>query len=343
MSHTVSLLYLMHRYLCVCVQDKDIVGQQLKAEGGAAVDVLNKAINSEGLSTTSGVKSDSHSTHQAETKTDSQSQSEVVEGQQVDSTAAVTGVERNVAKEADEHVKSKTLSLKEDDSSDKHPDSTSASQWSVPKEAIPSIQDSGAVLTQDLGRITAEQEAPVELNLVTEPAPKCTSGAVTKIEPKIESTPAQENENHRSPHQEPVVSGKQNLAADSSTKGPTVVSSPPHLTTDTTREKIQVNTEGIHDHGKLQERRAVPSSQVESVVHEASLTPSAPPALIDFTETSQAADIQTVSSTASAVASATEDGSRILYPRLDSIMRGIVSFAYHVPYTCKRLYAVGSL
>ena len=92
------------------------------------------------------------------------------------------------------------------------------------------------------------------------------------------------------------------------------------------------------------ERNVVTLSQVEKIEATvqaqdsaaAMVLPSAP-ALIDFSDesqqlTEQVADVQPVTTTAiatSAVAvdvsvEGTEDASRILYPRLDSIMQGIV-------------------
>ena len=304
------------------------------------MDVSNQAPNVEEAS---AVKSDSHSTWQ-DAKTDSDSikpeaandtevakETDEVEvkskplslkeedsgDKEPDSTAAAS-IERGIAKEADEIVKSKPLSLKEEDSQDKQPDSAAATSQ-ISKETT---QNSGTTLTGDNAIPALKQEAKDADSKLTS-----RGGVSTELnnEPKIEMTPTQDLENHRTTPAKPAVSIDDRPTTQLSTAGVTEEGANGTISKQTSAQKIESGTE--------RERNVTASSQVQVAAAVVDVIPSAP-ALIDFSDevqqSSQVINVQTtaaasmVSTTvASTSAEGMEDASKILYPRLDSIMQGM--------------------
>ena len=325
------------------VQDKTVAGQQSKPPGGATVEVLNQTPS---LEEPSDVKSDSHSTRddagvsEVAERTDEVVKSKPLSLKDENKQSEAASTERGVAEESDEIVKSKPLSLKEGDSQDRQPDSVAAA-GQIPKEMV---QNSGTTLTGDNAMPTLKQEAecadtkPASTTLII-------GGVSTTVnnEPKIIS---QDLDNHASDPTE---------LAGSTTNDSHSHIAPSPATGAVEREEVVSGTAlKIQDGGSSQmiesglegegERNIVTLSQVEKIeatVHvqaaAAMVLPSAP-ALIDFSDesqwlTEQVADVQPVTTTATTTTSAvavdvsaegTEDASRILYPRLDSIMQGIV-------------------
>ena len=334
---------------CV-VQDKAVAGQQSKPPGGATVEVLNKTPS---LEEPSDVKSDSHSTHQDNVKVNSHStKSGVVnddtgvgevaketddivkskplslKDENEQSEAAPT--ERGVVEESDEIVKSKPLSLREGDSQDRQPDSAGQ----ISKETV---QNSGTTLTGDNGLPTLKQEAEC-----ADTKPASTTTIISGVSTTLDNGPemiGQDLDNHTSAPTELAVS---------TTNDSQIAPSP--ATGVIEREEVASGTAlKSQDGGSCQtiesgqegegERTVVASSQVEKVettvqVQDSAVVLPSAPALIDFSDesqqlTHQVADVQPMTTTASAVAvdvsvEGTEDASRILYPRLDSIMQGIL-------------------
>ena len=348
---------------CV-VQDKAVAGQQSKPPGGATVEVLNKTPS---LEEPSDVKSDSHSTHQDNVKVNSHStKSGVVnddtgvgevaketddivkskplslKDENEQSEAAPT--ERGVVEESDEIVKSKPLSLREGDSQDRQPDSAGQ----ISKETV---QNSGTTLTGDNALPTLKQEAecadtkPASTTTIISGAdtkPASTTTIISGVSTTLDNGPemiGQDLDNHTSAPTELAVS---------TTNDSQIAPSP--ATGVIEREEVASGTAlKSQDGGSCQtiesgqegegERTVVASSQVEKVettvqVQDSAVVLPSAPALIDFSDesqqlTHQVADVQPMTTTASAVAvdvsvEGTEDASRILYPRLDSIMQGIL-------------------
>ena len=362
---------------CV-VQDKAVAGQQSKPPGGATVEALNKTPS---LEEPSDVKSDSHSTHQDDVKVNSHStksgvvnddtgvgevaketddivKSKPLSLKDENEQSEAVPTARGVAKESDEIVKSKPLSLREGDSQDRQPDSAGQ----ISKETV---QNSGTTLTGDNALPTLKQEAecadtkPASTTTIiggadTKPASTTTiiSGADTKpastttiiggVSTTLDNGPemiGQDLDNHTSAPTELAVS----TINDSQI-------APSPATGVIEREEVASGTAlKSQDGGSCQtiesgqegegERTVVASSQVEKVettvqVQDSAVVLPSAPALIDFSDesqqlTEQVADVQPVTTTASAVTvdvsvEGTEDASRILYPRLDSIMQGIL-------------------
>jgi hypothetical protein len=289
---------------CV-VQDKTGAGQQTKPPDGATVEVLNQTPS---LEEASDVKSDSNSTCQDGVKGDSHSTKsgvvnddagvgevaketdEVVKSKPLSlkdenkqSEAAAT--ERDVAKEADEIVKSKPLSLREGDSQDRQPDSVAAS-GQISKETV---QNSGTTLTGDNASPALKQEAKYA-DIMPDSSTTITGGVSTTLD------------------NEPKMIGQD---LDNHTTAPT---------------ELAVSTSDSHT--------AALSPSTRAIQDTAGVLPSAP-ALIDFSDDSQqqlltqyqeVASVQPMTTTAAVAVDmtveGTEDASRILYPRLDSIMQG---------------------
>ena len=318
------------------VQDKTVAGQQSKPPGGATVEVLNQTPS---LEEPSDVKSDSHSTRddagvsEVAERTDEVVKSKPLSLKDENKQPEAASTERGVAEESDEIIKSKPLSLKEGDPQDRQPDSVAAAVQ-VPKETV---QNSGTTLTGDNAMPALKQEAecadtkPASTTLII-------GGVSTTInnEPKIIS---QDLDNHTSDPTE---------LAGSPTNDSHSHIAPSPATGAVEREEVASGTAlKIQDGGSSQtiesgkgegERNVVTLSQVEKIEATvqaqdsaaAMVLPSAP-ALIDFSDesqqlTEQVANVQPVTSAVAVDVSVegTEDASRILYPRLDSIMQGIV-------------------
>ena len=305
------------------------------------MEVLNQTPS---LEEASDVKFDSHSTCQDDVKADSHSTKsgmvnddagvsevakeadEVVKSKPLslkdeNKQSEAAAAERGMAKESDEIVKSKPLLLREGDSQDRQPGSAAA-LGQISKETV---QNSGTTLTGDNATPALKQEAEYA---DTKPASTTiTSGVFTthKDEPKIAGP---DPENLLSAPTKPVVSTNRGHTAHSSSTG--TVQGEACGTTSS-----QVGSSQTIESGQEGERNVAALSQVEKVevaVQDAAaveVLPSAP-ALIDFSNEAQQSNqqvvnVQTVTTTvASMSAEGTEDASQILYPRLDSIMQGIL-------------------
>ena len=308
------------------------------------------------------VKSDSHSTRQDDVKVDSHSTKsesklvndvsevakdtdEVVKSKPLSlrdeneqSEVAATSTEGGVAKESDEAVKSKPLLLGEleGDSQDRPQDSLSAALEQISKEPV---QNSGTIATGDNATPALKQEAKNANSKLASATTMTTSGVSTTLqgEPKIAG---QDPENLKPVSTEPVVStegSSHRTAHSSSATG--VTEEREGEASDTISIQDGGSSQTIVESGRERERNdvVVALSQVEEVeaavhVQDAAavgVLPSAP-ALIDFSDEAQQELSQQVASvqmtTATVVAEmsveGTEDASRILYPRLDSIMQG---------------------
>ena len=304
------------------------------------MEVLNQTPS---LEEPSDVKSDSHSTRddagvsEVAERTDEVLKSKPLSLKDENKQSEAASTERGVAKESDEIVKSKPLSLKKGDPQDRQPDSVAAA-GQIPKETV---QNSGTTLTGDNAMPALKQEAEC-----ADTKPASTTMIVGGVSTTVNNEPkiiGQDLDNYMSDPTE---------LADSTTNGSHIAPSP--ATGAVEREEVASGTAlKIQDGGSSQtiesglegegegERNVVTSSQFEKIEATvqaqdsaaAMVLPSAP-ALIDFSDesqqlTEQVAIIQPVTTTTSAVAvdvsaEGTEDASRILYPRLDSIMQGIV-------------------
>ena len=322
------------------VQDKTVAGQQSKPPGGATVEVLNQTPS---LEEPSDVKSDSHSAHddagvsEIAERTDEVVKSKPLSLKDENKQSEAASTERGVAEESDEIVKSKPLSLKEGDPQYRQPDPVAAA-GQIPKETV---QNSGTTLTGDNAMPALKQEAEC-----ADTKPASTTLIIGGVSTTVNNEPKIISDNHMSDPTE---------LTGSATNDSHIAPSP--ATGAVEREEVVSGTAlKIQDGGSSQmiesglegegegERNVVTSSQVEKIeatVHvqaaAAMVLPSAP-ALIDFSDesqwlTEQVADVQPVTTATDTATSAvavdmsaegTEDASRILYPRLDSIMQGIV-------------------
>ena len=252
--------------------------------------------------------------------------------QLADSLVATDGGEtiKDVVKENDELVKSKALLLdqeeflvdKQTDASAKQTDSTSTGQDTLSEGKIPSTAQPSDWATTDKDATPISEQEPKD----TRADPKLV-GAHVNIEPKPDSTPGQEIEGHEV-RTFPVVfadgsvSGK-HVAAESAATGSIeveVVSRPRPL-----ESEAPTTT---HVSTKDREVSAAKSELVTTVKEGPAILPSAP-ALIDFSmEEQQVLGVQAmdtvpeIADAASMSAEVIQESSRILYPRLDSIMRG---------------------
>ena len=259
------------------------------------MDVLVQTPNSEELAHTEA-RSDPHSTCQDEAKPNSDSKSEVTTAGKAEVTENVQdddgggGTEnKDDAKETDDYVKSKPLSL-----TDKPQELTSTSEVSLPQEGTTEAGDSAPqeVVTEP----TIEQE-----NRDLEPKESDT---------KIELKPPTMEVNER------LQSAESAITSDSADREVTIQPHP--LESDN------------HTHS-VEQKVGVASLSVTPTIKEASAVEDIPsaPALIDFsTDTHQpeAVDLTPVSPVVSVSTEVTEESSKILYPRLDSIMRGTYMF-----------------
>lgn len=260
--------------------------------GGATVEVLNQTSNSEVVGAAKTEKPESE--------------------QLVDSPVA-TGVETtgDVAKEHDEIVKSKPLSLIREDFPDRQTDSLVKQTYSTPTGQDTSPKGKTPSTAQPSGSTSADKVATTDGD----------------IKPKPESTPGQEIHNHKIRTSPTVLvdagESARHVAAESATTGSAEfeVASRPHPQV-SEAPTTQVST---RDH---QEVTAAKSELATTAKEGPAILPSAP-ALIDFsTEEQQMLGVQAVDvvpATADATSESAEviqESSRILYPRLDSIMRG---------------------
>lgn len=312
-------------YQPLCLQERASTVQQasgaaVQQTGGASVvkEVLNQAKNSEEPATTE-VKSDPHSTCQDSPKTDSHSKPSTTDAKEGDSKQSEDT--QAVAKETDSAVKSRPLSLNEHVSRDSQPDSAMKNQTSLLGKATESSQTAGTTQWEG-ATIPAEKqddETKIELH----------SKLNIASESKIDSTPSLKDKGHKTKDartSDDVVEGSKSLiTADSATTSSTLeaASQPRPLTSDD------------HAHESTREQEVgVVSPELVAAVTEIEVAPSAPP-LIDFCdEADQVAggletnNVASVSAVATASAEVTEESNKILYPRLDSIMRGLFALLY---------------
>lgn len=318
------------------VQDKTVAGQQSKPPGGATVEVLNQTPS---LEEPSDVKSDSHSTRddagvsEVAERTDEVVKSKPLSLKDENKQSEAASTERGVAEESDKIVKSKPLSLKEGDPQDRQPDSVAAA-GQIPKETV---QNSGTTLTGDNAMPALKQEAEC-----ADTKPASTTVIIGGVSTTVNNEPKMISDNHTSDPTE-LVGSPTNDSHSHIAPSPATGAVEREEVASGTALKIQDGSSsqtiesGLEGKGEG-ERNVVTSSQVEKIeatvqAQDSAATmvlPSAP-ALIDFSDesqqlTEQVANVQPVTSAVAVDVSieGTEDASRILYPRLDSIMQGIV-------------------
>lgn len=319
------------------VQDRTGSGQQTKPSDGATVEVLNQTPN---LEEASNVKSGSHSTLQEGTKADSHSEAvtneamvaketdEVVKSKPLllkdeDEQSDTVAAERGVAKESDEVVKSKPLSLRVGDSQDRQPDSA-ATSGQISKEVV---QNSGTTLTDD----SAISALELEPKHADSKQATTTDITIPNNEPKLETAPSQDLGNHKfTPVKSAVSANEGHTTTQSFAAGIAEGEACGEVSS-------QDGSSRMIESGQVREKNVTASSQIQRVEMAVQDTPAvevipSAPALIDFSDeaqqsSQQMANVQTVASMvtatmASVSAEGTEDASKILYPRLDSIMQG---------------------
>ena len=283
---------------------------------------------------------------------------EKVENEQLTSTPAASAAE--TSKEASDDVKSKPLSLnqevspdkqedspvKQKDSSDKQVDATSTKQESLQEgKPPPTTQIGGTVSSDAVAAPTLERDVK---DVSSDTKPTGTSG---DAEPKVESALKQENENQdvrTTPTELTVDAGKHTAESAATGIAEVQVASPPptlatksaeSATTGTiadvaSRPHPIVHEESVHESTQEQEVITVESEVPTTMIEEGlAVLPSAP-ALIDFcTEEHQVLGIEAVNiipeaADVSTTAEVSQEASGILYPRLDSIMRGLYIILY---------------
>ena len=296
------------------LQDKTGSGQQTKPSDGATV---------EANSHSEVVTDETEVTKETDEVVKNKPLSLKDKDRQSDSAAA----ERDVTKESDELVKSKPLSLRVGDSQGRQPDSAAAS-GEISKETV---QNSGTTLTTD-SAITILKQEPKDADSKHASTTSASRVSTTpNIELKIETALSQDIEYHKTATAKPAVSANERHTTHSSTTG---IAEGEACGTISSQDGSSQTIES----GREQERNVTVLSQVQIVeaavqdVAAVEVLPSAP-ALIDFSDeaqqsSQQVVNVQTVASTvttttvASMGAEGTEDASKILYPRLDSIMQG---------------------
>lgn len=261
-----------------------------------------------------------------------EAKTERLENEQLTDSPVVTGGQtpKDVAKENDELVKSKPLLLnqedvldKQTDSSARQTDSTPTGQDTLSEVSGNTIQPSGLASVDYKAANPIFQQEPEGL-IRADPKPVDTHGT---IEPKPESTPRQEIEKHQ-------VKTSPTLLADSEVSGQHVAAE--SAATDSVETEVvsrprPLTSEAPTTHVSTKDRD-VPAAKSElttSVKEGSAILPLAP-ALIDFsTEECQVLGVQVMDilpeiadTTTSMSEEVIQESSRILYPRLDSIMRG---------------------